>query len=450
MGLLSDIGDSITRAFGIGGVPADLAAVLGYELQVITGGRPPRRGTGELIEAYRKMPWLHATVRRRAEAVGGVEWELYRRVKAKPPRGLRSGEHATRSKAIGLGLQAGTLERVHEHPLLDLLARPNPAMTGRSFWELTNKHQDLVGESFWAMDSDDRGRRVLWAVPPSQVLNTPTMRDPVYQVRTAEGTLRIPAGDMIWIRQHDPNDPYRGRGTGVAQALTDELQTDEYFAELGMAYGYNGSMPAALVELQGAKQDQIDKFKALWDAKNRGPQKAGRTHFTSTASKVHMLGRNMVESDYIAARQMFRDFCLQVFGTPPEMLGVLENANRSTIDAAEVLFARYSTLPALERYCSELECWVVPHFGRDLVLGFPSPVPDDVEAQRKMMVALPGAFKVDEIRARAGEDPLPDGQGQQLMTAPGAPRIPVEETPQGAKPGLVPVSDDDDPKEIAA
>ena len=61
----------------------------------VGGWTLPRRGSKEMLQAYGKTPWLHATVRRRAEAVGAVEWVLYRPGKDinAPPARLRGIRH---------------------------------------------------------------------------------------------------------------------------------------------------------------------------------------------------------------------------------------------------------------------------------------------------------------------------------------------------------------------
>lgn len=400
----------------------DLGAAYGAQLRVLFGGSPPRRGSAELLRAYGSLPWLHAVVRRRAEALAGVSWCVYKTKSGRRARSLRgfNAGHEARHRALGELIKDGQVERV-DHPLLDLLDRPNPCMTGRAVWELASKHQDLLGENFYGVDRNRAGKpNALWPIVPTLVTRTPTADDPTYTI-IAPTARRALQSDVLWIRQHDPLDPYNGRGVGTAGALGDELETDQYMAAMAKSRFYNRSTPEVILSVPGASPEAIDALAKAIEDKHRGVERAGQMHLLTKAFTAQALGHTMVEADYVEGRKLLRDFTMAVFGTPPEILGVLENANRSTIDAAEVLFARFSTVPMLERIRTELQTWVVPEFGPDTWLEYDSPVPADRDFEKSIMVALPGAFRVDEIRARAGEPPLENGEGKAMMVPPGAP-----------------------------
>lgn len=401
---------------------------LAMRLAVLGNGAPPKKGSRELLEAYATLPWLHAVVRRRAESLASVEWVLYRRrlgarLSSRDVRGLRAtGDR--RHRAVDALVEAGAVDPLLDHPLLRLLEKPNPFMTGRALWEITSKHHDLLGESFWVLDRDESGRAVeLWPVVPTWIMAMPDQGRKTWSINAPSwgrggGILDVDDRDVIWIKQHDPLDPYRRRGVGTAGALGDELETDEYASAMAKARMFNRSMPETILSVPGVAEDQLKRFAQNFEDKHRGVERAGQTHFLSRDFKVETLSHTLVESQYVDLRKLLRDFTTQVFGTPPEILGVLENSNRSTIDAAEVLFARFSTVPMLERLRSELQAWLVPEYGEDLILDYVSPVPSDADFEKSVMVALPGAFSINEIRARAGEPPREDGD--RLYAAPGA------------------------------
>lgn len=401
----------------------------GDQLRLLVGTTPPRRGSAELLKAFAESPWLHAVVQRRAEALSSVEWIVYRRKAGRRARGLpgnRSRALDQRHRSLDMLLEAGELERLEEHPLLDLLWQPNPMHTGVGFWALVSKYMDLVGETFHGIErpAASQAPSAVWPIVPTWVRDVPSARGNYFTIRPMGGreSLMKDPRDVWWMREHDPRDPYCGRGVGTAGALGDELETDEYMAIMAKSRFFNRSTPEAIVGFLGAQgpmgQEAVDKFMNDLAGKHRGPTKAGQLHGTTGDVRVQQLSYNMVESQYVEGRQFLRDTAIQVFGVPPEMLGVLENANRSTIDAAELLFTKFSTVPVLERIRAELEHVLVPEFGDDLWLDYVSPVPADREYQKGIMVAVPGAFKVDELRAQAGKGPLPDGTGDALYIPP--------------------------------
>ncbi len=411
----------------------DLSGQLGAQLSAtVRAWVPPRRGTAELLAAYAELPWLHAVVRRRAEALAQIEWLLWR-VKDPAvisPRRLRRmlrlpagpgarDVSARKSRALTQLVAAGAVEIVLDHPLLSLLERPWPsAGSDVALWELASKHQDLTGETLFALERDKKRRpSELLPVVPTWVTNIPAPGAPFFQVRVPRGgEIKLDVRDAVWVRQHDPADPFMGRGIGTALSLADELETDEYMAATAKARFFNRAIPEGILGLLGSPPTfpppapaQIADIARSIEEKHRGSERAGQLHLVSGDFKTATFGSTMVESQYIQGREFLRNTCMQIFGTPPEVLGVLDNANRSTIDAAAVHFATYSTVPMVERFRAGFQVQLVPEFGTDLVLDYVSPIPADKEFERSMMVALPAAFTLNEIRALGGRPARDDG-----------------------------------------
>ncbi len=451
MGLL----DRLRSWIGFGGgaraaLPAASSvsqAELGLALARITGGyRFPRRGSEEMLRAYGELPWLHTVVRRRAQAVARLELQLYRSkdsagarslVRERTAQAAPTHEALARHEATAELVKEGKLERVHEHPFLTLFWRPNGAMTGRSLWQLSSEHQDLLAETLWGLSRPKKGARptAIWPLVPTWLSRSPTPDDPYWHLNLpGETGARRAERDVLWIRQHDPLDPYNNRGVSTAAALGHELDIDAAAAKMAKARFHNRAAPEVILGFPSKPlPEAMKRLEAELRDKHQGPERAGQFHLFNDAVTAQVIGHTLVQSQYVQLRQLARDFCMQTFGAPPEVFGVLDNANRSTIDAAAVHFAIYSTVPALDLFVDELDAWLLPEWGEDLWLHYASPVPVDKERRKGLMVALPSAFYVDDIRIEAGLAPLPDGAGKVLMTAPGA--VPVEgDAPQDVKP----------------
>jgi hypothetical protein len=90
-------------------------------------------------------------------------------------------------------------------------------------------------------------------------------------------------------------------------------------------------------------------------------------------------------------------------------------------------------VPKQERWRSTVQDEIAPDFGDNLVVGLRSPVPADRDYEAGFFKALPAAMTINEIRARAGLPPHPDGEA--FYKAPGAtpvagsPSSPPKETP---------------------
>jgi HK97 family phage portal protein len=388
----------------------------GLVVDMIHGRSPPRRGTLEFLRANKTLPVLGAITRKRALGVAGIQWRLYTSTPgtvALRQRGLRGKKGKPLREACRALVDNGRLEEVERSPLLDLLEKPNRAMTGRTFWILTSKHIDLVGESFWMVDRDLNGTPIgLWVVPPTWVKKVPDFRDPTYEVQNNAWRARIPEGDMVWIKDHDVEQPY-DRGAGVGMSLGDEIETDEYAARMAKALYFNRGTPGLMVTVEGVQSKaELEAFKQEWMQKNGGPGNAGQPHFVTKKVSAEQLSQTFVEAQHNEHRKFGRDAQMFGYGMPPEAMGVVENSNRATIESAEYFLAKYGTEPMADLICSELNAWVVRDFGEHLFLHYEDVVPENVERADALIKATPWMCKVNELRERAGLEPLEGIEGE--------------------------------------
>ena len=81
--------------------------------------------------------------------------------------------------------------------------------------------------------------------------------------------------------------------------------------------------------------------------------------------------------DFIASRKYLRDEANQHFSIPPELFGILENSNRSTIDAAYYLYTKNVLRKELKFIDDVLNMQLMPEFSNDTYIQHDNVVPDD-------------------------------------------------------------------------
>lgn len=413
---------------------------------------PPRRGTRELMIAYREEPWLRAVVGRIARGVASVEWEVY--VRVEEPSSQKSGKRersgprgnfadvagvpsfrwgrdvSVRDVKLSTGspeqraarrrelASAGVLREVPDHPLLELLAKPsNGLLTGRSSLQMTQTWIDLKGEAFWLLGGPKAPSSYM-ALPPHWVTGVPTNDTPTYRLSFQAVQLEVPASRMVWLRDPDPENPY-SRGTGVAEALGDELETDEYAAKYVKSWFFNGGLPSAVVSFEGLDKDGIKRVEEMWNRQYSGPASANRVHFGGGKMNAVKLDSSFKEQQISELRKFQRDTVVQVFGVPPEMVGIIENSNRSTIDGAGYIYALGVEFPRCEFLRSELQEKLVPAFDEDLCLECEVSIPDDANRRLAVMKSQPTVFSKNEWRGEAGYSALPEFEGEFPAGMPG-------------------------------
>jgi HK97 family phage portal protein len=381
-------------------------------------GVPPNRGTAEYLQAYSKMPWLRAVTGRVSGRVASTEWTLFVSKKgdekAQRNRFAQRAKAVTRRKILKQLADQGELKQIDDHPLLDMLHSANSFQTGDAMRKVTQLHIDLVGEAFWLKERDALGVPVaVWPIPPNWVLNTPTPAQPFYRVQFRGWRGWIPDTEMLWFSDPDPANPYY-RGSGTVQSLGDELETDEYAAKHTKAYFFNRAKPDMLIyPKQGnMREPDVARLEEHWMSRNSGFWKAFKPYFLTREVGVHEFDQGDFRSmRLVELRQFERDTVLQTFGVPPEILGVLDNSNRSTITAADLVFSRYVIEPRLEFLRGVMQERLVPEYDDRLILDYISPVQDDKDFHLDVAKVAPFALNVDEWREMMGRGPMDDDRG---------------------------------------
>lgn len=407
--------------------------------------KPGRYGVYQLLQAGQQVPWLYANTTKISQLVASTHLRVCAVYEGKNPSPARASEYRAQRRAIAslpsamqparLRALRSTMKRQNlqvvelpNHPMQKLLDRPNPMLSGYQARELTQRYLDLVGECFWALERPAPGAlpTSFYPVPAHWVRSAPTPTEPTWLITFRVSTRRLAARDMLWLRHPDLTDPY-DRGTGAGFALGDEVETDEYAAKTAKAAFFNNGMPSGIVGVESAGDDGLEELSEAWKERHGGPLNAFRLAFVNAKLSFQKLTADFVDMGIVDLRKSLRDVFRGIYGTPPELLGILENSNKATITAAQYLMAVNVLVPRLEWLCDQLEHLLVPQFGEEsgaLVIDYDSPVPEDRDFRLNAMKAQPSAYTVNEWRDLAGAPPIEGGDA--LAKPPPAPKPPED------------------------
>lgn len=356
---------------------------------------PPDRNTQEFLATYGRSPRL-SPVTKIATDLSNVSGKLYR------------------------VLPDGTKDEITDHPFLDFMARPNPLpfMTRSALWKVHETYLMIKGEGPAIIERDAAGYPAeLWPIPPHWLADIPRLDFPFYTIRNRDGlqTL-VPMEDVFLVRQLNPLDPY-GRGLGDAEAVADEIETDEYMAKWAKKFFYNDATPPVLMSAPGITQDEYNRFTASWNDRFRGVGNAHKMGIIPREVDIHKLVDSQREMDFTESRKDLRDGVNAHFGVPPEILGIVENSNRATATQAKIIYAENVLTPRLLARQDAINMQLLAAWGEDLLWEYDDIVPEDTDFRLEMSNAgLSGsAIMLDEWREQNGFDPLPDGAGQVLF-----------------------------------
>ncbi len=341
--------------------------------------RPPSLNTAEWLDMFSKSPRL-AVVDRIASDIANLSGRLLR---VNPD---------------------GTETELTNHPFLDFMAQPNPLyeMTSSAIWRLHEIYLLLVGEGYFIIERNESGKPVeLWNVPPHWVKMTPYLGNPTYQILSPGGlSMTVPVDDMFVMKQLNPLDPFM-RGLGVAESIADEVEIDEYAAKFQKRFFYNDATPPVVFLMPEATSDQRDAFLAQWNQKFKGVNNSHRAAALSGNVTVHELGNSGNKNlAFVDSRIAMRDAVLEHFGVPREIMGITENSNRATADAAQYIYATNVLTPRIKSREEAINKQLLPLFGDNLVWRFDAVIPYDKDFDKKKALEAYNAGIITRNEAR--------------------------------------------------
>ena len=393
-------GIGFQKAPGSSGLLSQLASMLTPKWS-----EAPQRDIKDWLELYATSPRLDP-VHKISQDVASAEWSLY--------------------KKLGDGEQ----EEVLEHPLLDLFNKPNP-LPETSWYVLlymTEAYLHISGEAFWVVERNGLTQiSELWLLPSHWVTATPSLGKEHYEINTKDGVrMLIDKDDVVYFKEPNMLNPY-GRGQGRVKAIGDEVETDEYMSSWAKNFFYNNATPPLVIEAPGAGPTDVTRIQESWLQKYAGLRNAHKPAVLPFAGKVHELGKTQKEMDFVESRKFLRDQANQHFRVPPELMGIIENSNRATIDAADYIYRSSVLQNRLQMIQQTVQNQIVDKFfeSENLVFEFLDIVPDDKEFTLKASTEglNIGAITVDEWRQKNGYDPLEGDMGAVFLIPAGV--IPV-------------------------
>jgi hypothetical protein len=151
---------------------------------------------------------------------------------------------------------------------------------------------------------------------------------------------------------------------------------------------------------------ETKRFEQDWLNRLQGYWRSSKPHFMSREVGVYEFQKNLKEMMLTEVRMQERDIILQVWGMPPEKLGILNNSNRATIEGSDLIYAKDVLVPRLEMRRSMFQELLMPEYDDRLIVDYVTPVMEDKEFELKVAMAAPWAMEANEWRAIMGRGDL--------------------------------------------
>jgi len=358
----------------------------------IGGMVPPDRTQEGYLRAYGDIGWLHAVIFRIALGCSEVKWQL--------------NDVSNRDKP----------KQIFKHPILDLLHLVNPFQTSNEFMALDTIYQELIGESFWALNFNALGEPAEILLPyPHKMSVVPAREFPFvkgYVYGIGNEAIPFDTNEIIHFKYPNPLNQYRGLGS--TQAIGVELDSEQYSSQWIRQFFFNSARPDGVIQFDyNLSDEQFEKLKKQWSEKYKGISKAHQVALLEGGGKYLQIQNTVKDMDFPNLKLKNRDSILGVWGMPLSVMGISENVNKANAEAGDYTFARWIVKPRLDWKTAKLQEQLIPKFrqSENLQLGFEEVVPETIEQKRDLAESgmRAGYLTINEARKMQRLDPLPNG-----------------------------------------
>ena len=304
---------------------------------------------------FMRNPIMHRCVRLISEAAASVPWLLYEGI------GRGGAEHDA-------------------HPILELLARPNPRQPGAAFMETVYGHLLLGGNAFVEAVTLAGEPRELYALRPDRVEVHEDARGwpEAFEIRSGSARRRVAVDadgmePILHLALFHPLDDSRGPAPADAAlgALDVHNAADRWNkALLDNAARPSGALVYAPKEGGNLSEDQFDRLKTELESGYAGATNAGRPMLLEGGLDWKAMSLSPQEMDFIEAKNgASRDIAL-AFGVPPMLLGIPGDNTYANYAEANRAFLRLTVLPLVARTAAALGAWLGQAWGGGLRLDY--------------------------------------------------------------------------------
>jgi HK97 family phage portal protein len=345
------------------------ASRTGAVIAFATAGRPvwTARNYAALARAgYMKNPVVYRSVRMVAEAAAAVPWFLQ-----EGPRTL------------------------DEHPLIALLARPNPSQTGATFLEAVYGHLLVAGNAYVEAVTVDGEVRELFALRPDRMSVVPDAAGwPAAFEYSANGrTVRFRqdvdgVAPILHVALFHPLDDYYG--FPPLEAAQTSLDVHNAASAWNKALLDNAARPSGALVYKGEggqnlSDEQFERLREELTANFSGAGNAGRPLLLEGGLAWQSMSLSPRDMDFFQAKNGAAREIALAFGVPPMLLGIPGDNTYANYREANLAFWRQTVLPLATRAAAAFGGWLGPAFGEGLRLACDADAIEALSAEREAL-----------------------------------------------------------------
>lgn len=321
---------------------------------------------------------------------------------------------------------------VDNHPLLDLLKRPNPVTGGQEFRTEAYAWAMLTGNIFTEKK-----------VFPDRVSEMHNWQPFMMSIDRSKTNVQIPL--RYWAAKNQPGarswdvDPNSGESEMMHLALFNPSPNAGFMGQSPLAaaassgdqlnaankWRYNmfknDCRPSGILSTEQAVTSGQRKELNKDMEDNSGWKKAGRFLVLGGGLKYQQLSSTPKDVDWLQGSKFNKQEIAEVFGVPTQLLGIEGSQTFANFEEARYAFYLMTVLPLVDLYFDELNRWLAPFYGENVEICYNKSSIDALDYMRRQTVEMKlnsKVLSVNEKREVLGLPPRDEEEADQIFIDP--------------------------------
>lgn len=272
--------------------------------------------------------------------------------------------------------------RLSEHPVLSLLARPNPRIKGENFLYNFVGYYMIAGNAYAFAAGPEKGApKELWLLRPDtmQVIEGTDGLPAGFEQQVAGKKQRYDSQQVLHWKTFNPLSDWYGLAPLEAAAIAVDAHNEG--SRWNLALIQNGGTPSGVLYQEDSDhvftESQYKSLKDQVESQYTGAVNAGRPLLLEGGLKWQDMGLSPKDMDWASAKNMTAREIALAFGVPPQMLGIPDAQTYSNYAEARQSLYEDTIIPLARDVGAELANWLAPKYGEDFTLV---PDIDDIPA----------------------------------------------------------------------
>ena len=323
---------------------------------------------------------------------------------------------------------------IEQHPLLDLLARPNPLQSYSEFFSSLYSYILLSGNAYVLKVGNDGGApRELHQLRPDRIEikggGNPIPEKYEYVINgRVQDTYYVDQdngfSELKHIKLWNPLDDYYGCSPLSAASM--QVDQHNMASKHNVNLLNNGARPSGAVVFKPKDESgfavnlsEAQRQQLLTDLNNRfsGTANAGRPMLLEGDFDWKEMGLSPKDMDFLNLKHMSATNIAMCFGVPSQLVGVPDAQTYANVSEARLALYEETIIPYLRKIESDLNEWLVPMYGDQYHLEFDvDSIPALSERRRKIYENVTSAVREgvmtrNEAREKIGLEPIEGADG---------------------------------------